>query len=831
MNAEADAVIRWLGLEKNRRWLMVFDNVDRDVQNDDDGQAYSVTSFLPAADHGSILITTRLPSLGEMGKSTEVTSLGLDQALELLSNRSGLHRSSSGKTRLLLEYYRTIKQHKLINLFADMNKLVQRLGNLPLALVQAGTYMHETKTGCSTYLDLYEKSWIQLAAETPRLRDYENGSIQTTWMISYNRIQHSNPTAGKLLQLWAYLDRQDVWYQLFLRGSVGCPECEWLQEMAQSEIEFKRVIRSLLAYSLIESHQDTESYSIHPVVHDWCSEMISDGNNDLITIALTIVGTAAPRGHSEPEYWLLQQRLLPHAERCLKQIDSFDLFNQLESFEASDAFHNLGLLYADRGKYTEAEKMYQRALDGYEGPNTLYTITNLGIVYRIQGNYIKAEKMYQRALDENEKLYGPDDPSTLDAVGNLGVLRRNQGKYTEAEKMYQRVLDGYEKARGPNHPSTLNTVHNLGALYCHQHRYTEADKMFQLALDRRTKALGPNHISTLNTVQNLGALYYDQGNYIEAEKMYQRALDGYKKELGPKHPRTIRIIKNIGNLYADPWSGSSKSSVSLGASETLVAGLDKITKFFLSDQELHNLFTEAFTRQNRDKFQRNGARLLKWFGRRLVESANTTVEKEAAEFFLSRRHIRSIMDRISLQIPETLTEEGRQEQIVQHRLQSSMNHERLETLSQQLVETPSVNVKPREPSALKSTPIFPDGFESGESIDSAVKQQIGGEEAKLNFDAAKSFLKSSDALARLKEELGDSVSPFRSEAMWKKTLWIGGQQVHFELPDAAPQITRVDKLKLALEEHLKMPMLWWPMTTPRKLLSSNKVRMILPCVS
>ncbi len=91
-----------------------------------------------------------------------------------------------------------------------MNKLVQRLGYLSLAFVQAGTYMCEIKTGCSKYLDLYEVSWSQLAAETPRLRDYENGSIQTTWTISYNRIRHSNRTAVKLLQMWAYLDHQDV---------------------------------------------------------------------------------------------------------------------------------------------------------------------------------------------------------------------------------------------------------------------------------------------------------------------------------------------------------------------------------------------------------------------------------------------------------------------------------------------------------------------------------------------------------------------------------------------------------------------------------------------
>ena len=65
--AEAAAVLKWLALERNRGWLMIFDNVDRDVSlKEEDDQAYDVRSFLPAADHGSVLITTRLPSLGEL---------------------------------------------------------------------------------------------------------------------------------------------------------------------------------------------------------------------------------------------------------------------------------------------------------------------------------------------------------------------------------------------------------------------------------------------------------------------------------------------------------------------------------------------------------------------------------------------------------------------------------------------------------------------------------------------------------------------------------------------------------------------------------------------
>lgn len=103
MEAETAAVLRWLALKGNPRWLMIFDNVDRNVnlKEDNNNQAYDVTSLLPVADHGSVLITTRLPALGEIGQSTQVGRLRLDQALELLSNRSGLYSSSKGTGGLI----------------------------------------------------------------------------------------------------------------------------------------------------------------------------------------------------------------------------------------------------------------------------------------------------------------------------------------------------------------------------------------------------------------------------------------------------------------------------------------------------------------------------------------------------------------------------------------------------------------------------------------------------------------------------------------------------------------------------------------------------------
>jgi tetratricopeptide (TPR) repeat protein len=234
---------------------------------------------------------------------------------------------------------------------------------------------------------------------------------------------------------------------------------------------------------------ESRGYSIHGCVHSWVVYVLNqEWDDDLAKLALKFVGSHVS-GKESAKWWLTQRRLLQHAARC-----SHVVLNGMVTDDGMEwASHNLGLLYADQGKLDEAEKMYQRALQGME------------------------------------KAWGPDHTSTLSTVNNLGNLYKSQGKLDEAEKMYQRALQGKEKAWGPDHTSTLNTVSNLGVLYADQGKLDEAEKMYQRALQGMEKAWGPDHTSTLSTVYNLGNLYEAQGKLGQAEKMYQRALQGMEK--------------------------------------------------------------------------------------------------------------------------------------------------------------------------------------------------------------------------------------------------------------------------------------------------------------
>ncbi|KAJ6114828.1 hypothetical protein N7486_000606 [Penicillium sp. IBT 16267x] len=74
LNIAVADVLDWLGRPDNVHWLLIFDNVDQDYEHDGATGAYDVRQYLPG-DHGSVLITTRLSRLAQLGSSKRLTKV------------------------------------------------------------------------------------------------------------------------------------------------------------------------------------------------------------------------------------------------------------------------------------------------------------------------------------------------------------------------------------------------------------------------------------------------------------------------------------------------------------------------------------------------------------------------------------------------------------------------------------------------------------------------------------------------------------------------------------------------------------------------------------
>jgi tetratricopeptide (TPR) repeat protein len=439
----------------------------------------------------------------------------------------------------------------------DACTLVQELDGLPLALATAGAYLYQVSTSFADYIGLYNAPWLRLQQQTPELLSYEDRALYSTWDISLDHVKKQSLPAFKLLQLWAYFDNQDVWFELLRECQQDGPE--WFSQLMEDQLSFDKAVRVLCEHALVEAdftlhdeRVESLGYSMHSCVHSWTKHVVNKvWDSNMARLTLCCVGLHVP-DNNRPQYWGVEQRLVGHANQCQEYL-SRRLAGQDDDVVMLNAIYRLGDLYVDQGKLDEAEEMYLRALAGSEkalGRDhtlTLSTVNNLGNLYADQGKN-EAEEMYLRALAGSKKALGRDHTVTLCIVNNLGLLYVDQGKLDEAEEMYRWALAGKEKALGRDHMLTLNTVNNLGNLYLDQGKLDEAEEMYLRALAGSEKGLGRDHPSTLDTVNNLGVLYANQGKLDEAEEMYQWALAGFEKRFGLEYVQCCYLRKGLASL-------------------------------------------------------------------------------------------------------------------------------------------------------------------------------------------------------------------------------------------------------------------------------------------
>ncbi len=211
----------------------------------------------------------------------------------------------------------------------------------------------------------------------------------------------------------------------------------------------------------------------------------------------------------------------------------------------------------DRGRYTEAEPLFRKALAGYEealGAKHSFTasaLSRLGGNLGAQGRPKEAERLYRQALAVYEEVLGPRHPNTAKSYGNLASILDTQGRYKEAEPLHRKALAINEEVLGPRHPDTAISRNNVAYNLDLQGRFTEAEPLLRTALAVREEMLGPGHPETAGAYNNLAFNLLSQGRPGQAEALYRQALVICEAALGPKHPQTATSCSNVaGSLQA-----------------------------------------------------------------------------------------------------------------------------------------------------------------------------------------------------------------------------------------------------------------------------------------
>lgn len=104
-------VLNWLSRPSNDQWLLIFDNVDREYAVPSKSlEAFDVKDYFPTADQGSILITSRLESLRELGAhDLKLRPVDQTQGKLILENSSGRHEEGECNERPVRYPYLTLR--------------------------------------------------------------------------------------------------------------------------------------------------------------------------------------------------------------------------------------------------------------------------------------------------------------------------------------------------------------------------------------------------------------------------------------------------------------------------------------------------------------------------------------------------------------------------------------------------------------------------------------------------------------------------------------------------------------------------------------------------
>jgi hypothetical protein len=109
---------------------------------------------------------------------------------------------------------------------------------------------------------------------------YEDRQLYSTWQLSLDHIQQQSKVSSKLLQLWAYFDNQDLWFELLREGRTGGPR--WLCQLTEDVLSFNEAVRVLCDYGLIEvdkfsegSVVESQGYGMHGCVHAWTVHVVN----------------------------------------------------------------------------------------------------------------------------------------------------------------------------------------------------------------------------------------------------------------------------------------------------------------------------------------------------------------------------------------------------------------------------------------------------------------------------------------------------------------------------------------------------------------------------
>jgi tetratricopeptide (TPR) repeat protein len=415
-------VHHWLA--DHDRWLLVFDNANRPED---------LTSLLPPAGNGQVLVTSRWSAWGRWAIACRLEVLTRQEAIAFLRTRTGTQDEQVAAA------------------------LAEALGDLPLALAEAAAYVDETQISLEEYLELVRDRSVELFGLRHPAAPHQR--VATVWSLSLDRIREEAPATGTLLKLCAFLAPEDIPRNLPREHLEVLPE--ELRQLAGDALAYNDALRVLSRYSIATVTPAT--VSLHPLVQALIHARMGLEERQFAQAAVQLLDAAFPANSWELATWPVCKRLLPHVLAATEHAERLRVAVQ----QVGQVLTRASRYLRGQGQPGEARPLAERALslakDTLEpnDPQLGERYDELSLVLRDLGDYQAARQLLERALAIHQAADGPNHPDMAARHYNLGGVLRQLGDLAGARTHHERALAIDEAALGAQHPTVADDRRQL----------------------------------------------------------------------------------------------------------------------------------------------------------------------------------------------------------------------------------------------------------------------------------------------------------------------------------------------------------------------------------
>ena len=473
------------------------------------------------------------------------------------------------------------------------------LGGLPLALVQAGTYMARFECSFVEYLHMFQNANriedmqdIMKNTEEVKLIRESQKSIWTTWKISVEKLSQKGYAVLRVIAMLGQGGVGEAIVKEIVKGLArdeeGCVERMFRNVVVEELIHGS----SLICRDEEGQRQEQWTYKMHRLVRRFIVSDMERGSalwNELYSVALVTVherveSELEKEGKSFAEFPDIfgsnHHEFVSHATALVDHHTLPGQGGEIRHVSKVEDIHRYSAEVMEfMGRVEEEVQMWTRYVDllhhrqaankrencngllldiGNEEKTLIASAYNsLGLALVRNGKLNDGASMHEQSLEIRLEIHGPDKPHSAIAksLNNLGSAYLKLGELEKALEKHEESLEmnlaihGHDKP----HPVVAASLNNLGGVYVLLGKLDEALKThnqsleMNLAIHEHKKP----HPAVATSLNNLGRVYQGLGKLDEALEKHEQSLEmslaiyGH----GKPHPTIVRSLNNLAHVY------------------------------------------------------------------------------------------------------------------------------------------------------------------------------------------------------------------------------------------------------------------------------------------